>query len=172
MGRLLSVLLRGIRMVERYLIVSIFLVMVVLFSFNVLIRELPGNYASTFAWIEEAVRLLNLFLVFFALGLALERGRHVSISTFRDWLEPKYAVWLYRLIDLVGSVFSAYLVYLSYQIMVFVLNTGQLSPTLGIPMAWIYAAPAIGFSLLTLRYLMSLFAFIDRYRVDTAIEDR
>ena len=40
--------------------------------------------ASSFVWIEEAVRIMNLFLVFLAIGLALEYGRHVGIHTWRE----------------------------------------------------------------------------------------
>lgn len=156
-------LLSAIRFFERYILVSIFLVMVVLFAFSVLVREMPGNLASTFAWIEEAVRLLNLFLVFFAIGAALERGRHVSISTLRELLPPQIGKWLRGLIDLVGLIFSIQLVVLSVQLTDFVLNTGQLSPTLNLPMAWVYVAPIAGFSLLALRYLLSLVGFINRF---------
>ena len=44
-----------------------------------------------------------------------------------------------------------------------VLRTGQRSPTLDIPMGWIYAAPVIGFALLALRYGLSFFGVIDRF---------
>jgi TRAP-type C4-dicarboxylate transport system permease small subunit len=44
-----------------------------------------------------------------------------------------------------------------------VLATGQKSPTLGLPMGWIYAAPVIGFSLLGLRFALSFFGRIDRF---------
>lgn len=151
------------RKVERSLIVSIFVLMVVLFSFSVVVRELPGNLAGTFAWIPEAVRLLNLYLVFLTLGIALEKGRHVSISTLREKLSAQNTLRLRRLIDGVGVVFSCYFVVLAFRLSAFIFQTGQVSPTLGIPMSWIYAAPVAGFSLLAFRYLLSLLGVLDRY---------
>lgn len=109
------------------------------------------------------VRLMNLFLVFGALGLALERGRHVGIDTFRDKMPALVRSILLKTIDLVGVCFSTYLVYQSYGLVKFVLMTGQTSPTLDVPMGWIYMAPVIGFSLLALRFALSFLGITDRF---------
>eukprot|EP00873_Tetraselmis_striata_P018459 jgi/Tetstr1/438723/TSEL_002919.t1 len=107
--------------------------MVVLYFTNVLARQVGGTFASEFAWVEEAVRLMSLFLVFFSV------------------------------IDAVGFVFCVYLVYLSYQMTAFVYGMGQKSPTLNVPVFWIYLAPTTGFALMALRYALSFFGRIDRF---------
>ncbi len=155
-------ILKALRQVERVTLVMLFVSMVTLFFFNVVSREL-GGLASKFAWIEEAVRLMNLFLVFGALGLTLERGRHVGIDTFRDKIQGIAGNVLLKTIDLVGLCFSAYLVYQSYKLATFVLATGQKSPTLDIPMGWIYIAPVVGFVLLGFRFALSLSGIINRF---------
>ena len=159
------VILQGLRWIERTALVVIFVSMVVLFFFNIVARELGGEYASNFTWIEELVRLMNLFLVFGALGLALERGRHVGIDTFRDKIPAVGRIILLKTIDLVGICFSSYLVFQSYGLVRFVLATGQKSPTLDLPMGWIYVAPVLGFSLLGLRFTLSFFGLIQRFPV-------
>ncbi|MEM7428808.1 MAG: TRAP transporter small permease [Pseudomonadota bacterium] len=152
-----------LRRVERIFLVTVFLAMVALFFLNVVTREIGGSLASQFAWIEEAVRLMNIFLVFGALGIALERGRHVSIDTVRNAMPDRYRTPVLKLIDLTGVLFSGYMAYLAWNLIIFVLQTGQRSPTLNIPMGWIYAAPVVGFSLLGLRYALSFFGIIDRF---------
>ena len=152
-----------LRRLERAFLVTTFLLMVALFSINVITREIGGTFASNFAWIEEAVRLMNIFLVFGALGLALERGRHVGINTLRQAMPQLAQAAARRITDLVGCGFSLYMAYLAFQLMQFVLRSGQKSPTLDIPMGWIYIAPVIGFLLLALRYGLSLFSLIDRW---------
>lgn len=147
---------------ERAWLITIFLSMVVLFFVNVLVRTFAPQHASDLAWIEEAVRLLNIFLVFSGLGLALERGRHVSIDSLREKLPLSLRKALYRCIDMVGLLASLYLAWLSFKLVRFVLATGQRSPTLDIPMGWIYAAPLGGFLLLALRYALSLIEMINR----------
>ena len=154
--------LETLRLVERSVLVLLFLAMVILYFTSVVTREIGGTFASQFAWIEEAVRLMNLFLVFLALGLALERGKHISIDILQERLPVHLRVWLGRVIDAAGVVFSLYLAWLAVTLVRFVLSTNQVSPTLQIPMGWIYTAPVIGFSLLALRYALSLFGVIDR----------
>ena len=160
-----------IRFLERWFLVTIFLTMVGLFTLNVVTREIGGQLASQLAWIEEAVRLMNIFLIFGALGLALERGRHVSIDTLREALPERVKLIARKLIDAVGFVFSAYMAWLAWQLVVFVLGTGQRSPTLNIPMGWIYLAPVIGFSLLAFRYGLNFFALINRFEAADEEED-
>lgn len=155
-----------LRRVERVFLVSVFLSMVALFTLNVVAREFGGTFASQFAWVDEAVRLMNIFLVFGALGLALERGRHVGIDTIREALPHTAKLTLRKIIDAVGCIFSAYMAYLAYQLVVFVLGTGQTSPTLDVPIGWLYMAPVVGFGLLSLRYFLSLVSAIDRFDIE------
>ncbi len=155
--------LNTLRLVERSILIFLFLAMVALYFASVLLREFGGTLASDFAWIEEAVRLMSLFLVFLALGLALERGKHVSITNMRNALPAALRRPLLAVIDLVGLSFSLYLAWLALELVQFVLKSGQRSPTLNIPMGLIYLAPVIGFVLLGLRYGLSLFGVIDRF---------
>jgi TRAP-type C4-dicarboxylate transport system permease small subunit len=156
-------ILTALRRAERAVLVALFLAMVALFSLGVVAREIGGTFASQFAWIEEAVRLMNVFLVFLGLGLALERGRHVCIDTLRDRFGPRIRSTLQRSIDATGFVFSLYLAWLGAGLVQFVLNSGQRSPTLDVPMGYIYLAPVIGFGLLALRYALSFFGLFDRF---------
>lgn len=154
-----------LRGVERAVLVTIFLAMVVLYAANVGIRVFGGAIASDFGWIEELVRTMNLYLVFLAAGLALEKGRQVGVHTWRDGLAARTGMPIRRIIDFVGFVFSIYMIWLGWEMTQFVLGTGQESPTLGISAAWLYVAPLIGFALLALRFLLSLFGIIDRFSV-------
>jgi TRAP-type C4-dicarboxylate transport system permease small subunit len=154
--------LSTLRAVERFILVSLFLAMVTLYFVNVVVRWVGGTWASDLAWIEEVVRTMNLYMVFLALGLALEYGRHVAVDTWRGRIAEATGLPLFKIIDAVGLVFSLYLVWLGWGMAEFVFGTGQRSPTLNIAMGWIYVAPAIGFGLLALRYFLSLVGAIDR----------
>ena len=103
-------------------------------------------------------------------GLALERGRHVGIDTFRNALPDRYRWPVLKLTDLCGLCFSLYLAYLGWGLVRFVLASGQRSPTLDLPMGWIYAAPVVGFALLALRFGLSLFGVIDRFAAQPEID--
>ena len=154
-----------LRIAERTALVAIFLAMVGLYFANVVVRTSGSTFASDLAWIEEVVRLMNVYLVFLALGLALERGRHVAVDTWRSSIAGATRLPLRRIIDAVGFVFTIYLVWIGYKMAGFVFGTGQRSPTLGLPMGWIYVAPTIGFALLALRYGLSFAGVVDRFEV-------
>lgn len=167
-------MLKYLQQIERSLLVIIFLAMSGLFFFGVIAREVGGNFASQFAWVEEATRLMNIWLVFLSLGLALERGRHVGIDSLHNRLSKKWLKLLRKAIDAIGFIFCINLVWLAYHLAIFVLNSGQKSPTLGIPMGYMYLAPMIGFILLALRFALSFFEKINRFNAkpSSTMEDK
>ena len=76
-----------IRTAERVAAVSIFLTMVALYSANVLARQVGGTFASEFAWVEEAVRLMSLFLVFLK---GSTKPSTVSLDAREVWIIGNY----------------------------------------------------------------------------------
>lgn len=159
-------LLNILKIAERVFLVTVFFLMIAMFMMDIVVRALFPQYSNYFFWVQEAVRILNLFLVFCALGLALERKRHVGVTVFRDRLSPGGRRVVFALIDCAGLVFSGYMIRLGVKMVAFVFASGQRSPTLNIPMGVIYLAPTIGFALLGLRYGLSLFTAINRLSPD------
>jgi TRAP-type C4-dicarboxylate transport system permease small subunit len=68
-------------------------------------------------------------------------------------------------IDLSGLAFSLYVAHICFTVTMLVLNTGQVSPTLGVSMSWLYGPMPAGFALLALRYAIELFGAGDRHQV-------
>ena len=158
-------LLSKLRIFERVIIVLLTVSMIGLYGFNVLIREIVPQYASTFAWIDEASRILMVWVVFLTLGLAFDRGRHIAMTSLLTLFSPKKFIYVTKLIDLLGIFFSLYCAWLGYKITVFVLNSGQVSPTLNLPMFILYIAPTIGFILLSFRFVFSFLNLTKRFDV-------
>lgn len=150
---------------ERFMIVFFTISMIGLYGFNVFVREITPQYASSFAWIDEASRLLMVWVVFLSIGLAFDKGRHIAMTTFINQLKNIYFVYIGKIIDFSGFIFSSYCIWLAFNITVFVFNTGQISPTLNMPMYILYVAPTIGFTLLSIRYFLSLINFNNRFNI-------
>ncbi len=152
MHRALAVL----RRLEDFLLGALMLAMSFAYTVNVLVRELASGYASRFAWIDEACLFGLAWMVFLGLGLALERGRHIAMTS----LLLKFAPGLRRatkfLIDLVGLIFSLYIAYICFDVTMMVLKSGQTSPTLNVSVSWLYGPMPVGFLLLALRYALEL----------------
>ncbi len=155
--------LRILARLEFFLIASIMLSMVALYTGAIAVREFFPDQARNVAFVDEAARYLMVWMVFLALGLALAQGKQIAMSAFRDQFPARVAIWLRRLIDFTGLAFSLYVCWIGYDISRLVFASGQLSPTLGISAGFLYASMPIGFGLLALRYGLSLFGVIDRW---------
>jgi C4-dicarboxylate transporter DctQ subunit len=141
------------------------LAMTFAYTANVLVRQFAATYASRFAWIDEACLFALAWMVFLGLGLALERGRHISMTSLMARLAPRLRRGTKFIIDLVGLVFSLYVAHTCYDVTLLVLKSGQVSPTLNVTMSWLYGPMPVGFVLLGLRYLLELIGATDRHVV-------
>lgn len=157
-----------LRRVERLAIALLMIAMSLAYVLNVMVREFATAYAPDFAWIEEATLFGLAWLVFLGLGLVLERGRHIAMSALFDRMSARPRRVVALAINIVGLVFSLYVLKIGIDLTLFVMNSGQISPTLGISMAWLYGVLPVGFALLALRYALELFGVTNRI----AIADR
>ncbi|WP_372801688.1 TRAP transporter small permease [Paracoccus seriniphilus] len=163
--------LAATRLAERICLVSLLLGMTALFAFNIAMRLFGGAHASGFHWIDEVVRTMNIFMVFLAAGLALERGKHVAVDTWRDRIATSSRIPLRRIIDTAGVLFSLYMAWVAARTAAFVFASGQQSATLSMPIGWIYVAPSAGFVLLAIRYGASLMGAIDRFSPQSEVAE-
>ncbi|WP_372423659.1 TRAP transporter small permease [Salinarimonas chemoclinalis] len=154
--------LRVIATVERVLLASLMIAMTILYSGAVLAREVSTDLYRELAWVDEATRWLMVWMVFLGLGLALEQGKHVAMTSLLATFSRRARRMVRRLIDLVGLAFSLAIVWFGWDITRLVLGTGQVSPTLGLTTAILYLALPVGFSLLALRYLAGLLGIQER----------
>jgi len=155
--------LTGLARAEGLAVTATFLVMVALYFVNVVTRAIGSAYATDLFWVEEAVRVLMLYLVFLGCGLALQQGRHVGVYAWRDRIAARTGLPIRPLIDVLGLVFCLWMAWLAVAVCRFVLSSGQTIPSLGMSAVWLYVAPVLGFLLMALRFAASLFGVIDRF---------
>ena len=160
--------LRILSRLDFILIATIMLLMVVLYTGAIALREVFPAQARNVAFVDEAARYLMVWMGFLALGLALAQGKQIAMTAFQGRMPQGVLYWLRKLIDLTGLAFALYVCWIGLQISQMVFATGQRSPTLGISAGFLYASMPIGFGLLALRYALSLIGVIDRW---TANED-
>ena len=154
-----------LRRLEALLLGVLMLAMSLLYTLNVLVRDLASAYASRFAWIDELCLFGLAWVVFLGLGLTLERGRHLGMTALLQGLAPRLRRGVKLAIDLTGLAFSLYIAHICYTVTLLVLQSGQVSPTLGVSMSWLYGPMPLGFVLLALRYALELFGVSDRHKV-------
>jgi C4-dicarboxylate transporter, DctQ subunit len=153
-----------LRLVERRFLAICMIVMAIAYFVNVAVRTVYPAVAVWFVWIEEATLYIFAWVVFVGLGLVLERCRHISMTAVVERLSDSQQFYIQKLVNLVGLIFSIYVCYLGYRLTLFILASGQVSPTLNVSVAVLYASLPVGFALLSLRYLLELLGFTNRFR--------
>jgi C4-dicarboxylate transporter DctQ subunit len=165
MKAMLASFMTVLRAVERTLIAVILIAMSALFFVNVLVRQFAPSLLAQVAWIEEATLFALAWLVFVGLGLALERRRHIAMTVFLDGRSRAVAAMIQKIINLTGLVFCVFLTKISFDLAVFICQSGQISPTLGVSVVGLYAPLPLGFALLSLRYLLELLGVQNRFEI-------
>lgn len=130
------------RVLEAVLI-SIFVALVIVVVLQVASRYLANNPTT---WTEEVARFLFIWLGLVGSAYASGGMRHLSIDILPLALSGVVKrVLLVALEFLVISFSGSVLIYGGYSLAARTLANGQMTPTLNLPMGWIYmAVPAAG----------------------------
>jgi C4-dicarboxylate transporter, DctQ subunit len=168
---MLATFMNALRHVERVFIAIILMAMSVLYFTNVVVRSASPRLATELAWIEEATLFAFAWLVFAGLGLALDQRRHIAMTVFLDGRKPRTAEAIQKIINLTGLVFCLFLTKASFELALFIYNSGQISPTLGFSMVGLYSPLPVGFVLLGLRFLLELLGIQDRSKIEYVAAD-
>lgn len=156
-------LLRRIQAAQGAFLGLLMLAMTFGYTLNVVVRELFPSLAPRLAWIEEISLFILVWIVFLAVGLGLESGRHIGMRMLMTRFPANGQRIAKAAINLLGLAFSLYMVKVGLEITLFVARSGQASPTLGISVAWLYWVVPVGFALLAIQYLIELIGLSDRF---------
>jgi TRAP-type C4-dicarboxylate transport system permease small subunit len=103
-------------------------------------------FGSPLAWSEELARYLFVWLTFLGAGLAFRLGAHIAVDLLTDYLKQRVGMFSVQLLRLVIQMLVAvFLIAMLAGGVNLVRGTvGQVTPGLGISMAWVYLAIPVG----------------------------
>jgi len=134
-------------------IYSLSLMLLLVFS-QIVFRDL---FRFSMYGIEELARYLLVAFSFFGASIALRKNELVGVTFARNALPIKTQRW----VDLAGiflvSIFLMIITIYGFRLVVSLLKTGQLSPSLRIPMSIVYSVVPLGFLLMLFRSLLNAF---------------
>lgn len=126
---------------DLFLALTTGLLAVLLFA-NVLLRYV---FRSPFAWMEEGVVMVFVWLVFVGVAAAFRSHQHLRIDVLVRFLDARWAAVVGSLAVVVTFVILGLLVKLGYDYAMFV--AGNRTPVLRISAAWVYVGLPIGMAL-------------------------
>ena len=136
---------------EWVLFLSVMGALIALFL-NVLLRY---GFHHSLAWSEELVREVIILTTFLGCSVAIRRGQQVTIDAavqiFTTLRRPLLIIHY-----LATLIFALLLIYYGWQMVHLMLQTGQSTIIMHIPLAWLYAILPLTGVLMTIRTLQAM----------------
>jgi TRAP-type C4-dicarboxylate transport system permease small subunit len=138
---------------EEYFVVWTMALMTALVFCQVVMRYIFGNSLS---WSEELARFIFMWLSWVGASYAVKERSHFRVEMFANLLRGRHRKRFELLILAVWFGFSVVLAGLGTQLMIFLMETGQISAAMEIPMSWVYASVPAGCALMAIRLVVEI----------------
>ncbi len=163
MLRLLKLLNRN---AERWALLGFYVMLVGTMAIEVLRREI---FAYSSIWGEEIVRYSFIYLAWIGAAAAVRERAHIRIDVIMHALGNRTRAALYIFGDLVMFAVALVALYYSFETVMVSAKFGSVSHGLRVSMVWFLAAVPIGFSLMILRLVQSIWRDLQSLRDGTPV---
>ncbi len=139
---------------EEFLMVLALFAMTIIIGVQVFCRYVLGNSLS---WSEELTRYLFIWSAFLSVSLCTRKCISIKIDQFIK-IFPKRGIAMFKVLNLtIEFIFFVYLIPYSWNYLMATIESGQVSPAMGLPMYWVQSAPFVSFCLCAFRIVQRWF---------------
>ena len=131
------------------------------------VRRFVLNYSS--AWAEETARYAFIYLGYVGTAYAVRERAHIRFDILLQRLPPRLHGYVYIFAEACTLLFAIIALYWSMQSIQQFIRFEGASPVLRINKAWFVAAVPIGFALVILRVLQSIWRDAGNLRAGRAV---
>jgi len=139
---------------EEWILILSFMFLVVLVFAQVFFRYV---ISQSLGWSEELSRYILIWIVWISACYIMRSGKHIRIEMIKNRFSESNQKWIDALVLLLWSVFAAFLGVEGTKLVLEVQVTGQVSPSIGIPMWMVYMALPIGGVLMIIRIIQQFY---------------
>lgn len=131
-----------IRRIENAILVGALVTGVLALFANVVLRYV---FDAGLVWAEEYSRFAIVWLTFVGMSVVIREGEHLCVTVIKEVFQNKAVQKLLDVSSVVLALaFSVFLVVYGTQVTVQIYGLQQLSPSLQLPMWWVYLAIPVG----------------------------
>lgn len=112
-------------------------------------------FDNSLIWSEELTRYCFVWLVFLGTSYAVQQGAHIRLELINRFVKGKLGRWLDAFGDMVLGAFALYLIPVGVTLIMRLIEWGEISPALHIPMWLVYSAVPVGLGLTAVRCVQS-----------------
>jgi TRAP-type C4-dicarboxylate transport system permease small subunit len=149
----------------RWAAMSALFALVALVVAAVLVRYF-GVFGGSLHWVDEAARFSMVWIVMLGSVVALDRGAHLAVSLLPDALGPRGQRVVLIVANLLSVAFMAVLAAKGWELSQRTMR--QVSPSLGLPMGYVYLAIPVGAALMAAQLVA--YTLIRRERDPAAVD--
>ncbi|RSL35349.1 TRAP transporter small permease [Salibacterium salarium] len=157
--------------VEEVLLVAFSVVMVVVIAMQVFMRYVVGDSLS---WSEELARFCFIWLVYIGISYGVKKQRHIKVDAMLILFKQKGKIVMNMIANVIFLIFAVVVIYYGQSVALRILELGQESPALHIPMGIVYLATPVGMGLTAIRLIQQLIkqckALIGKDSFDVGLE--
>ena len=125
-------------------------------------------FHNSLSWSEELARYCFIWLIYLGAGYGARYIQHIKIEAALRMYPKAVRPYIVLLGDLLVLSLAVYIVISGVQLTELQLHYGKNSPALGISMAVVNAAPAVGFALVVVRQVQNIFKRVAALGTDTS----
>ena len=139
---------------EKIFCVIFLALMSIIIVLQVFFRYVLNNSLS---WSEELARYLFIWMIYIGISYGVKLDEHICVDAVYTFM-PKsikrgYAIVAYLLF----LAFAVFIVYYGIMVVGMQISSGQVSPAMGLPMQYVYAAPVVGMILTIIRLIQKIY---------------
>lgn len=142
--------MKVIAKIEELIIAISLLFVTALLFVNIVLRY---GFSNNTTWAEELIRYVMIWITFIGGAVCFRKGVHVGVDFLMNLVKGKAKKGLRLFVNIASIVFMIFLVKFSMDLVLFTMDTGQITPSLQIPLYYVYLAIPIG-SLLSILHLI------------------
>ena len=142
------------RDIEKWALLTFYVILVVTMAVEVIRREI-FSYSSV--WGEEIVRYSFIYLAWIAAAAAVRERAHIRIDVLFHYVPTRVKALLYIFGDLAMLFVAVLAFYWSLETVQVSVKYGSVTDGLRLPKFWFLLAVPIGFALVLLRLVQSIF---------------
>lgn len=135
---------------ENFVFIALLSMLLIVFA-NFVSRYVFG---TPITWGEEASRYLMIWATFIAASLGVKKGAHITLDILIVYLPERANRILRATSYIVSMIYCVILIVIGIPFINSLVEKGQLSPALHIPMSIIYLAVLIGTIFMFIRYVL------------------
>jgi TRAP-type C4-dicarboxylate transport system permease small subunit len=138
---------------EEVLLVFLLSLMSLLIGVQIIMRYVVGE---SLTWSEELARYCFIWATYIGVSYAVKMGAHIRVDAVTNMLPASTRRYVNLFSYFMFIVFAALVMKEGYALTAKIFSFGQKSSALGLPMGYVYMAPAVGFALVIFRILQKM----------------